>query len=85
MVFGVIISNSWTIISISQKALPKRLMRIVFSKRAFESKQLFQKTVYQTPIRCLTWSKQLKLSQTTLLVQKAIVTNTLIIFPKIYL
>jgi len=35
MMFGVIISNFWTIMSIPQKALPKRLGRIAFSKRAF--------------------------------------------------
>ena len=35
MVLGVIISNFWTIMSIPQKALSKRLMRIAFSKRAF--------------------------------------------------
>ena len=56
--------------SIQQKVLPKRLMRIAFSKRFFESKQLFKKAAYQTLISCLTWSKQLKFSQIALFNQK---------------
>ena len=57
--------------SISQKALPKRLERIAFSKEFFKPKQLSQKAIYQTPINCLIWSKQLKLSQTAHLTQKS--------------
>ena len=73
MIFGVIISNFWTIMSIPQKVVPKRLGRIAFFLELFEPKQLFQKTVYQTPISCLTWSKQLKSSQIVLFVQKVVV------------
>jgi len=43
MVFGVIISNFWTIMSIPQKFLPKRQMRITFSKRAFRAQTAIQK------------------------------------------
>jgi len=70
--FAVIISNFWTIISFLQKLLSKGLMRIVFLKRALWS----QTVVYQILISCLTWSKQLKLSQKALLSQKIIATKT---------
>jgi len=50
-------------------------MRIDFSKKLFEPKQLYQRVVYQTPISCFTWSKQLKFSQIALLAQKAVVTK----------
>ena len=75
MALSVIILNIWTIMSNSQKALFKRNENSFFQNSFFEPKQLFQKAVYQTPINCLTWSKQLKSSQTTLFVQKTIVTK----------
>ena len=41
MTSSVIISNLWSIISFLQKAITKRLMRIVFSKRVFSLKRPF--------------------------------------------
>jgi len=35
MAYDVNFSNSWAIMSFSQKAFPKRLVKIAFSKRAF--------------------------------------------------
>jgi len=39
--------------SISEKALSKKLMNIVFQKELFKPKQLFQKIIYETLISYL--------------------------------
>ena len=46
MMFGIIISNFWTIMSISQKTLPKRLMRITFAKKSFLSPNNYSKKLF---------------------------------------
>jgi len=35
MAYDIKFSNSWVIMSFSQKVLPRRLMKIAFSKRTF--------------------------------------------------
>ena len=55
MVFGIVILKFWIIISILQKTLPERLMRITFLKRTFSAQIFIPKICLSNTISILTW------------------------------